>query len=264
MAVIRVEKNGNYTTMCNVHLRDGNLSLKAKGLLSLMLSLPDSWDYSVAGLVKITREGKTVILSTLKELKEAGYIVVKKFFPNETDSGRYEYEYTVYEVPPSKTSDQKQAPCNKVLETSTLKQEPCNKHLETRSLNNSFNQSSIVSTAIKELKASKEKGIDGVLEEYAMSDELKNVIREFATMRKQSRKPIVSDHALRLLIKKLKELASDEPTQIAIVNQSVMNSWLSFYPLKEEARYGKTGVKLADTTDHELDEVFSLGSSWGE
>ena len=64
MPVFRVEKNNNYTTMCNYHLRDQNLSLKAKGLLSMCLSLSDSWDYSINGLVVISKEGRDAILST--------------------------------------------------------------------------------------------------------------------------------------------------------------------------------------------------------
>lgn len=56
MSVFRVEKNKNYTVISNYHLRDKNLSLKAKGLLSYMLSLPDNWDYSLEGLVKVNKE----------------------------------------------------------------------------------------------------------------------------------------------------------------------------------------------------------------
>lgn len=125
MAVIRVEKNSNYTTMCNKHLRDKGISLKAKGLLSQMLSLPDDWSYSIAGLASINKEGEKGVITALKELKDAGYIVIKKLKPNETDSGRYEYEYIVYEAP-----DQKQDPPNRVLETRCLKQGACNKGLE--------------------------------------------------------------------------------------------------------------------------------------
>lgn len=57
MPVFRVEKNSNYTTMCNYHLRDQGLSLKGKGLLSMLLSLPDTWNYSVRGLSSITPDG---------------------------------------------------------------------------------------------------------------------------------------------------------------------------------------------------------------
>ena len=74
MAVFRVEKNSNYTTMSNYHLRDQELSLKAKGLLSLFLSLPEEWHYSVRGIAAICKEGVAGINSTLKELELRGYL----------------------------------------------------------------------------------------------------------------------------------------------------------------------------------------------
>lgn len=95
--VIRVEKSKDYTVMGNYHLRDRELSLKAKGLLSLMLSLPDDWDYSVTGLSAICKESVDTIKSTLKELKACGYMIVKKLMPNETKSGRIEYVYDIFE-----------------------------------------------------------------------------------------------------------------------------------------------------------------------
>lgn len=99
MAVIRVKKTKNYTVMSNYHLKDKRLSLKAKGLLSIMLSLSDEWHYSIAGLVAISVEKETAIKSTLEELKTCGYLVVIKKPPSETESGRFEYEYHIYEQP---------------------------------------------------------------------------------------------------------------------------------------------------------------------
>lgn len=97
MTVIKVQKTKNYTVMSNYHLREKHMSLKAKGLLSLMLSLPENWDYSVAGLVSICKENETAIKSTLNELKSFGYLMVIKRMPNKTKTGRIEYEYIVYE-----------------------------------------------------------------------------------------------------------------------------------------------------------------------
>ena len=74
MPVIRINKTQNYTVMSNYHLKEKDMSLKAKGLLSLMLSLPDSWDYSISGLVPICKENETEIKSILKELEEFGYL----------------------------------------------------------------------------------------------------------------------------------------------------------------------------------------------
>lgn len=97
MTVIRVNKSKDYTVMSNAHLREKDMSLKAKGLLSVMLGLPDNWNYSIAGLVAICKENETAIKSTLNELKDFGYLVITKKMPNETASGRIEYEYNVYE-----------------------------------------------------------------------------------------------------------------------------------------------------------------------
>ena len=74
MAVFRVEKNKGYTVMSNHHLRNKELSLKAKGLLSQMLSLPEDWDYTLAGLSLINREKIDAIREAVRELENAGYI----------------------------------------------------------------------------------------------------------------------------------------------------------------------------------------------
>ncbi len=97
MAVFRVNKTKDYTVMSNAHLRDKGMSLKAKGLLSLMLSLPDEWDYSINGLCAICKENEAAIKSTLSELKEFGYLTIRKLMPNESGTGRIEYEYCIYE-----------------------------------------------------------------------------------------------------------------------------------------------------------------------
>lgn len=73
MAVCRIEKTRDYTVMANHHLRNKELSLKAKGLLSLMLSLPEDWDYTVKGLAYICKDGIDSINGTIKELEEQGY-----------------------------------------------------------------------------------------------------------------------------------------------------------------------------------------------
>ena len=74
MAVFRVEKNSGYTVMSNHHLRNRALSLKAKGLLSQMLSLPEDWDYTLQGLARINRESIDAIRQAIRELEQAGYI----------------------------------------------------------------------------------------------------------------------------------------------------------------------------------------------
>ena len=97
MAVFRVEKNKGYTIMSNHHLRNRELSLKAKGLLSQMLSLPEDWDYTLAGLSYINRESIDAIRTAVWELEKAGYITRRQ---GRDEKGKMTaIEYTIYEQP---------------------------------------------------------------------------------------------------------------------------------------------------------------------
>ena len=97
--IVRINKTKDYSVISNYHLKDKNLSLKAKGLLSMMLSLPDDWEYSIDGLVAISKENETAIRNALDELKDNKYLIVNKLLPNQTQSGRYEYQYDIFELP---------------------------------------------------------------------------------------------------------------------------------------------------------------------
>ncbi len=97
MAIYRVERTRDYTVMSNYHLKDRELSLKAKGLLSMILSLPDEWNYTLRGLAAISKEGVDAIGSTVRELEKAGYIVRRQL---RGEKGRIsDTEYTIYEQP---------------------------------------------------------------------------------------------------------------------------------------------------------------------
>ena len=98
MAVIRVIKNKGYTVMSNAHLRDKRLSLKAVGLLSIVLSLPDDWHYTVKGLVGSVKDGERAVNGALSELKQYGYLQVIKLYPN-SERSKIEYQYVFYEKP---------------------------------------------------------------------------------------------------------------------------------------------------------------------
>ena len=102
MAVFRVERTSDYTVMSNYHLRDKRLSLKAKGLLSQMLSLPEDWDYTLAGLCYINRERKDAIRTAIRELEQAGYIRRRQTIDS---GGKFAgNEYTIYERPQEPSS----------------------------------------------------------------------------------------------------------------------------------------------------------------
>ena len=97
MAVFRVERNKGYTVMSNHHLRNKELTLKAKGLLSQMLSLPEDWDYTLAGLSQINRESIDAIRTAIWELEKAGYI--KRQQGRDAKGKMTAIEYTIYEQP---------------------------------------------------------------------------------------------------------------------------------------------------------------------
>ena len=103
MAVFRIERTRDYTVMSNHHLRDKALSLKSKGLLSMMLSLPEDWNYTTRGLAKICKEGVDAIGGALRELESAGYIVRHQMRDRQ---GRIsDTEYVIYEQPQPKAPD---------------------------------------------------------------------------------------------------------------------------------------------------------------
>ena len=100
MATFRVNKTSDYTVISNYHLREKGMSLKAKGLLTLMLSLPENWDYSISGLASICAENETAIKTGLKELKKFGYLRISKIFPNKKRGNKkIEYVYEIFEKP---------------------------------------------------------------------------------------------------------------------------------------------------------------------
>ena len=97
MAVFRIEKTRDYTVMSNHHLRDRSLSLKAKGLLSLMLSLPEEWDYTTKGLARICKDGVDSICAGVRELEEHGYVIRQRVRNPNGQLGAI--EYTILEQP---------------------------------------------------------------------------------------------------------------------------------------------------------------------
>ena len=99
MAVFRIEKTQNYTVMSNHHLRNAALSLKAKGLLSQVLSLPENWDYTLAGLSRINRESVDAIRTAVHELEREGYITRSRERKENGQLGGA--EYVIHEQPPN-------------------------------------------------------------------------------------------------------------------------------------------------------------------
>ena len=239
MGVIRVNKNKDYTTMSNYHFRDKELSLRAKGLLSQMLSLPEDWDYSIEGLASLNKEGVKAIRSTLQELEDRGYLIRTRV---NDEKGHFAYIYDIFEKP--QTEDlpyypQGHAVQGHAVQGHTLKDRQLNtKELNTKDIK-------------KERKSS---SYDKILDSMVTDPKLKEALIEFIKMRKLSKKP-PTDHALELLIKKLNQLSSNPETQILIVEQSILNNWQGFFPLKIEVKNKKGYSERGTSRDKQYSDL---------
>lgn len=234
MPVFRIEKNENYTTMSNYHFKDKRLSLKAKGLLSEMLSLPNDWDYSVAGLVAINKEEETAIKSTLKELKDAGYLVVKKIYPTKETGGKIEYEYIIYEFPSSIQEVEIQGVGFLPLEVLPLENQG---QLNTNILNTKKQNTKELNIEKENIK--KKEKFDAIKvvelnEEISSDPELLQAWKDFIEFRKAV-KPIKTMQGFTKLLNKLRDLSNgNHQVMIDILNQSIEKEWLGLFELEKK------------------------------
>lgn len=228
MAVIRVNNTKGFTVMSNYHFQDKEISLKAKGLLGLMLSLPSNWDYSVNGLVAIVKENKAAVQTALKELEEHKYLKRTRV---QDETGRFDYIYDIYERPydklPCTENRCTDIQCTEVQCTENQPQINTNKQ-STKELNtNEYKEKNI-----------KKENVNSVIAEYTENKDLQDALHGFVEMRNKARKPLTV-RAMKLSLNKLNELALDDVTKIAIVNQSIVHSWSTFYKLQNNNNGGQ-------------------------
>lgn len=226
MSTIRVNNTKGFTVMSNYHLQDKEISLKAKGLLGLMLSLPSNWDYSVNGLVAIVKENKAAVQTALKELEEHKYLKRTRV---QDETGRFDYIYDIYEKPYDKlpwTENRcTDIQCTENRCTENQPQINTNKQ-NTKELNtNRLNTNNSLG------EKGKKETVNSVIAEYTESQDLQDALHDFVDMRTKVRKPLTV-RAIKLSLNELDKLALDDVTKIAIVNQSIVHSWLTFYKLQ--------------------------------
>lgn len=227
MPAIRVNKTKDYTVMANYHFRDKNLSLKAKGLLSMMLSLPDGWGYSVEGLVKLSADGRESIMATLKELEKFHYLKRSQARDNSGKLG--EAIYDIFEQPwsgfPTTAKPMSGKPSS---EKTTL--------LNTNRLN-----TKVLNTNNKKVSKAQSKPVenfDSIIQKSTESTELRDAIIEFVKFRKLIKKPM-TNKALELIIAKLNKLGASDRERVAILNQSIERGWAGVFSLKDEEPQSK-------------------------
>lgn len=211
MAILRKKQRAQYTVIDNTIFRDTELSNKALGMLCRMLSLPDGWEFSVMGLVALSNDGKSAVMSQLDELEEHGYLVRNQVRESGKMAG---VEYIVSET---KMSEKPYAENPHTEKPHTEK--------PTQSITN-------ISTTYK----SKTKDIY-----EGLPENLKETLYEFEEMRKSIKKPM-TDVARKRLIRELQKLAGENVQQmIKILDQSILNSWAGVYPLKENSKRTQQG-----------------------
>lgn len=232
MAVIRTIKNDNYTTMCNTHLRDKNLSLKAKGLLSMMLSLPDKWHYSVKGLEGICKESKNTINSVLNELEDNNYLVRRRRYCNGKIS---DWEYIIFEN--NENHDEELLHLkNEDIENEDIENEDI-ENRDVYKITKELNTKELNTNEYKEKNIKKE-SVNSVIAEYTENKDLQDALHGFVEMRTKARKPLTV-RAMKLSLNVLDNLAVDDVTKIAIVNQSIVHTWSTFYKLQNNNNGGQ-------------------------
>lgn len=213
MSIIRVEKNRNYTVINNEFLRNKELSLKAKGLLAVCLSLPDTWNWSIAGLVSICKESITSVRSSLKELEEYGYVTILK---TKDDKGRFIYEYTIYETPVSDSPDIQ----NLHLDNLTVEKQDIE---NVRQLNT--NQLSTKEVSTNELNL--------YIQEHAFAATW-SLFQEYIEMRKEIGAPI-SMRGLKMLLTRVEKLSDNNiNVQRLMLENAIQNQWKNVYRPKDQ------------------------------
>lgn len=226
VAVIRVHKTKDYTVMSNAHFREKNMSLKAKGLLSQMMSLPDDWDYSIMGLTTLSKDGKDSVMSALNELEKFGYLKRTRL----TDEhGRFAgYDYDIFEQP------QGEIPYAENPNTDKSNAENPRQLSTYQSITKQSN------TKVIEIKKESRKGsFDQLINDFVLTldvsdrEAVESLLKDWLKVRKAKR-AAMTDKAIELNLRKLKGLASESNMTIENYLEAViMRGWQAFYPIKE-------------------------------
>lgn len=211
MSVFRIHKTENYTIMSNAHFKEKGMSLKAKGLLSLMLSLPDTWNYSISGLVALSKDGKDSVMSALSELEEFGYL---KRTRQTNEKGQFSgVQYDIFEQPQPKEPISDKPISAKQNSENPISEEP--PLLITNSIKN------LEDKLFNEL-STKEKDI-----------ELIALYRDYIKMRDEIDAPI-TETGLEKLIARAKTLSKNNlRIEKVLLETAIINNWKNIYPPRE-------------------------------
>lgn len=231
MSVFRIHKTDNYTIMSNAHFKERGMSLKAKGLLSLMLSLPDTWNYNISGLVTLSKDGKDSVMSALAELESFGYLRRTRLT---NDKGQFSgVQYDIFEQP------QKEIPISEnpkqELENSENPSSDGPPLLNTNPINH-------LKDKVFELLSTKEKDV-----------ELLALYRDYIQMREEIEAPL-TETGLEKLIERAKRLSKDNlRIEKVLLETAIINNWKNIYPPRESEL-----ARLSEDLRNEMRQRFNL------
>ncbi len=245
MSIIRVNKTKNYTVLSNHHFKEKNMSLKAKGLLSLMLSLPDDWNYSIAGLVSLSKDGKDSVMAALAELEKFGYL---NRLRTTNSKGQFSgVEYNIYEEP------QKDNPVAE--KQNEDKQNAGNTNAENPPLLNTKFTKNLNNKNIKELNT-KELEMEAILVSLVANEELRELYRDYIEMRGSINVPL-TERGLKMLIQRNERLSNlNVDIQKVLLETAIINNWKNIYSPNENnaPSYVKENKLLKELHDIYLKE----------
>lgn len=220
MGTFRVHKTSNFTIMSNYHFKEKKMTLKAKGLLSLMLSLPDDWNYSVSGLVTLSKDGKDGVMTALAELEKFGYLTRERVVNNK---GQFAgIEYNIYEQP------QKETPiADKPISAKQNTEKPIAEKaplLNTNSINHLYNK------LYNELNTKDE--------------ELLELYRQYIIARDNMKAPL-TEVGLEKLVERVERLSKyNIRIQKLLLENAIINGWKNVY-LPRETELDTVSEELA-------------------
>lgn len=229
MSVFRIHKTENYTVLSNYHFKEKNMSLKAKGLLSLMLSLPDTWQYSISGLAKLSKDGKDSVMSALAELEEFGYLHRERVV---NDKGQFSgVQYDIYEQPQPKNPISVKPTSAKANKEKSNAEEPAQlntyliKYLENKLCN-----------------------------ELSTNDtELLGLYEDYIQMRENMNAPI-TEAGIDKLIARAKRLSKDNiRIEKVLLETAIINNWKNIYPPRESEL-----ARMNEDMRDEMRDLFGL------
>ena len=229
MSIVRVHKTANFTVMSNYHFKEKKMSIMAKGLLSLMLSLPDDWNYSISGLVTLSKDGKDSVMSALAELEKFGYLSRERVV---NDKGQFAgVEYNIFEEPqPQKPNADKR-----------------NEEKENADNPNAENRQQLNTNSINHL-------LDKIFDILNTNDaELIALYRDYIKARELMDAPL-TEAGLEKLVERAKRLSKNNVMiEKVLLETAIINNWKNIYPPRESEL-----ARVNEDVKEELRNMFGL------